>query len=759
MIDELNALLKKPKLLITMLGVALIPALYNLSFLGSMWDPYGQVDRLPVAVVNHDKTAKLGNKTFSIGKDMVDSMSKSKDLDYHFVTAQTAQKGLQKGDYYMVMTLPNDLSQKATTLLNDSPEKLTINYQTSKGHGMIASKMSEAVMDKLKERVASNVTKTYTSSVFKSLTNLQSGLQKASKGSQEIADGASNAAANSQLLANHLGKLSSSTRLLEQGSQQLSAGLDAYTGGVSQLTDGFGQLSAELPIYLNGVNRLTQGSYGLTNALTQIAQVTKTSPEQASGIQTLIKGLPQLNQAIQDLNNNVSGLQAFNVDKEGLEASLRAISLNAQQLIAEETAEQQEQLTALQRTKAFQSLTAEQQAELSGAITQNPSGKTNAAKALLSGVQDLSTKLTSMSMENQTGQLAQLQQGVKQLASQSGQILPESSRALLSLSTGISSVNQAVVGQLLTGSNQLSQGLGQLDEKNDDINTGISSLSKGVTALDNQSSQLTSGSYRLSDGLGELVTGADQLTQGGQKLSTGLSTLSSGALTLNDSLTKAEKQLSLVSVTPKNAQAVASPLQLRATDKDHVKTNGIAMAPYMIAVSLMVVALSTNVIFASSLSGRPVTTKRDWAKQKLVINGFISTLSSIILYIAIQFLGFEANDQLKTLAVIILSGWTLMALVTALVGWDNRYGSFAALVLLLLQVGSSGGSYPIELSGPFFRMLNPLLPMSYVVSGLRQTISLSGNVTQEVLVLLSFCVAFMGLALLIYRPQQTETTP
>ena len=105
MLAELKALLKSPKLWITIIGVSLIPALYNLIFLSSMWNPYGNVKHLPVAVVNKDKSASFQNKTLNIGHDMVDNMSKNKNLDYHFVTENEAQKGIEDGDYYMVITL------------------------------------------------------------------------------------------------------------------------------------------------------------------------------------------------------------------------------------------------------------------------------------------------------------------------------------------------------------------------------------------------------------------------------------------------------------------------------------------------------------------------------------------------------------------------------------------------------------------------------------------------------------------------------
>lgn len=96
MLEELKALIKNPKLIITMIGVALVPALYNLSFLGSMWDPYGRVNDLPIAVVNQDKPAKMADESLTIGDDMVDKMSKNKELDYHFVSSKSAQKGLKK---------------------------------------------------------------------------------------------------------------------------------------------------------------------------------------------------------------------------------------------------------------------------------------------------------------------------------------------------------------------------------------------------------------------------------------------------------------------------------------------------------------------------------------------------------------------------------------------------------------------------------------------------------------------------------------
>ncbi|EOI9092489.1 TPA: YhgE/Pip family protein [Streptococcus pyogenes] len=752
----MKTLIKNPKLMITMIGVALVPALYNLSFLGSMWDPYGRVNDLPIAVVNHDKPAKRADKSLTIGNDMVDKMSKSKDLEYHFVSAKQAQEGLKEGDYYMVITLPEDLSQRAATLLNPEPQKLTIRYQTSKGHGMVAAKMGETAMAKLKESVSQNITKTYTSAVFSSMTDLQSGLKEASAGSQALASGAKTAQAGSQTLSTNLAALTGASQQFQQGTGRLTSGLTTYTDGVNQVKNGLGTLSTDLPNYLNGVSRLSQGASQLNQGLSQLTQATTLSDEKAKGIQSLIVGLPVLNQGIQQLNTELSTLQPPNLNADELGNSLGAIAQAAKQVIAEETAAQNEELSALQATSVYQSLTAEQQGELAAALSQSDKSQTvSAAQTILSSVQTLSTSLQSLSQEDQSKQLEQLKEAVAQIANQSNQALPGASSALTELSTGLAKVNGSLNQQVLPGSNQLTTGLAQLNRYNTAIGSGVIKLSEGTNALSSKSGELLDGSHQLSEGATKLADSSSQLSQGGHQLTSGLTELSTGLSTLNGSLAKASQQLSLVSVTDKNAKAVAKPLVLNEKDKDGVKTNGIGMAPYMIAVSLMVVALSTNVIFANSLSGRPVKDKWDWAKQKFVINGFISTMGSIVLYLAIQLLGFEARYGMETLGFIMLSGWTFMALVTALVGWDDRYGSFASLVMLLLQVGSSGGSYPIELSGAFFQTLHPFLPMTYVVSGLRQTISLSGHIGVEVKVLTGFLLAFMVLSLLIYRPKKT----
>ncbi|MCI7676662.1 MAG: YhgE/Pip domain-containing protein [Streptococcus orisratti] len=772
MLEELKALMKSPKLWVTMIGVALIPALYNLSFLGSMWDPYGNVDNLPVAVVNQDKSSTLNNQTLSIGDDMVDSMSKNKALDYHFVSEKKAEEGLENGDYYMVITLPKDLSEKAASLLTDDPEKLTINYQTTVGRSFVASKMSESAMTKLKDTVSKNITTTYTKAVFKSMSSLQDGLQEASDGGNELLSGSKQLESGSQTITDNLNTAASGSQTLADGTATLSSGLTTYTNGVSTLASGANELNSNSVALISGiaqlkesstqVQRLVDGANSLTDGLQQLATSTTLSAEETENIQSLISGLPQLNAAIQQLNTSVSEVSS-NIDTTKISTALNDIASQATGILSAEEKDSSDRLAAIQATAAYQSLDASQQAELVNALNTSGNSVSQQAQQILKDAKAMQVALVALS--SLSSKVTELQAGVSQIASQSNLALPGSVAALTKLSAGLTKVNTVTTTQLVPGSSQIASGVSTLNTKlssgANELLTGattytnaVSQIASGANQLVANNNQLTSGASQLQSGAEALASGSSQLAAGSGTLTSGLTTLTSGLSTLSSSLTDASKQLSLVSVTNKNAKLVSNPVSTKETDNDSVKVNGIGMAPYMIAVSLMVVALSTNVIFASSLSGRPVKNRFEWAKQKFFINGLISTVGSLVLYGAIQFLGFEANYNLRTIMLVILSGWTLMALVTALVGWDDRYGSFISLLMLLLQVGSAGGSYPIELSPKFFQVVHPYLPMSYIVSGLRQTISMTGNISKEVGILSAFLLAFMVMAVLIYRPKK-----
>ena len=878
MFKEWKAIFKKPTFIIVMIGISLIPALYNIIFLSSMWDPYGQLSDLPVAVVNNDKEASYNGNTMAIGKDMVSNLKENKTLDFHFVDEEEGKKGLENGDYYMVVTLPSDLSEKAASILTDHPEQMQIDYQTSSGHSFIASKMSDSAMTQLKQSVSTNVTETYTKALFNKMIDLKDGMSQAASGSEKLTDGANQLVAGSQTLTTNLHSLADSSLTFSNGTEQFTKGLSSYvsgveqlhlglgnfnsglvtyTGAVSQLDSGLGQLSSKSPELLRGINQLYTGVESYTGGVSQLnaalnqfssgvsaytngvgnlaiganqlsnqSATLRMSVEQLSeGIQQLSSKLDALSEQKDQINQLSSGLNQLNQviqnidvgDTKQLDSVLSSIVSLSNQMLASAQSDKATTLANIQSTAAYQSLTSEQQAEISASVSQNSTDSIQSAQSIVALVQGLQGSLENL--QNQSSNLSTLK-------NQANQVLPLASTSLTGLSSGLTEIQGAVASklvpasqsiasgvnaytkgvdkvsqgasqlseknailtssldQLVSGSNTLTQksssltaGVGQLVEKTPELVSGIEKLSTGSNQLNqksqelmagvdklqsgsgqlaDKSSQLLSGASQLENGANKLADGAGKLAEGGTKLTSGLEGLQTGLASLGQGLGNASDQLKLASTESKNAEILSNPLNLSKTDNDQVPVNGIAMAPYMISVALFVAAISTNMIFAKLPSGRHPESRWAWLKSRAEINGIIAVLAGILVYGGVHLIGLTANHEMRTFILIILTSLVFMSMVTALTTWNSRIGAFFSLILLLLQLASSAGTYPLALTNDFFRAINPWLPMSYSVSGLRQTISMTGNIHHQVIFLAVILALFIGLGMLAYQPKKME---
>ena len=878
MFKEWKAIFKKPTFIIVMIGISLIPALYNIIFLSSMWDPYGQLSDLPVAVVNNDKEASYNGNSMSIGKYMVSNLEQNKSLDFHFVDEEEGKKGLENGDYYMVVTLPSDLSEKAASILTDHPEKMQIDYQTSSGHSFIASKMSDSAMTQLKQSVSTNVTETYTKALFNKMVDLKDGMSQVASGSEKLTDGANKLVAGSQTLTTNLNSLADSSLTFSNGTEQFTKGLSSYvsgveqlhlglgnfnsglvtyTGAVSQLDSGLGQLSSKSPELVGGINQLYTGVESYTGGVSQlnaglnqfssgVSAYTNGVGSLATGANklsnqsaTLRMGVEQLSEGIQQLSSKLdasseqkdqmnqlsSGLNQLNQaiqnidvgDTKQLDSVLSSIVSLSNQMLASAQSDKATTLASIQSTAAYQSLTSEQQAEISASVSQNSTDSIQSAQSIIALVKGLQGSLENL--QNQSSNLSTLK-------NQSNQVLPLASTSLTGLSSGLTEIQGAVTSklvpasqsitagvnaytagvdkvsqgasqlseknstltgsldQLVSGSNTLTQksskltagvsqlvektpelvsgieklstGSNQLNQKSQELIAGVDKLQSGSSQLADKSSQLISGASQLESGANKLADGAGKLAEGGTKLTSGLEGLQTGVASLGQGLSNASDQLKSSSTESKNAEILSNPLNLSKTDNDQVPVNGIAMAPYMISVALFVAAISTNMIFAKLPSGRHPESRWAWLKSRAEINGIIAVLAGILVYGGVHLIGLTANHEMRTFILIILTSLVFMSMVTALTTWNSRIGAFFSLILLLLQLASSAGTYPLALTNDFFRAINPWLPMSYSVSGLRQTISMTGNIHHQVVFLAVILALFIGLGMLAYQPKKME---
>ena len=325
--QEWRKLFKNKILLIVTVAVIAIPTIYTTLFLGSMWDPYGNIDKLPVAVINHDVPVTYADKELDIGKNLMDELKDNDALDFRFPSETEAQQGLKDGTYYMVITIPEDFSAHAASLTDANPEKMTLAYETNPGTNYIASKMSETAMKELESSVREEVTKTYTEVLFDKLAEVGDGMQEAADGSGELKDGADQLADGSQTITDNLQVLADSALVFADGSRELEVGLDQYTDGVSAAAAGAEELQSGVNALDSGVNDAQKGGADLASGaadvddnmtalnagLSELNAAASALPDAADalndGAASLSDGAAQLSGGIASLSDGAAGLK------------------------------------------------------------------------------------------------------------------------------------------------------------------------------------------------------------------------------------------------------------------------------------------------------------------------------------------------------------------------------------------------------------------------------------------------------------------
>lgn len=769
---------------VVLAAIIVIPMLYSGIFLGSMWDPYGNADKIPVAVVNEDNKVTYNGSSLHIGEDLVANLKKAKEMDFCFVDAAKASQGLKDGSYYMIITIPENFSSNATTLMDKHPKKMELRYTTNPGTNYIASKMDETAIAKIREQISATVTKTYADTLFSNVQVLSSGLKTAGKGSQKIQNGLSDSIAGNQTITDNLNTLASSTLTFQDGSETLKQGLQAYTDGVAQLQQGSEQLMQSSAVLNQGVNALAQGTSDLHK-----------------GSSRVLSGMQELSTAIKSSTDSHADLLAYLHEKNtGSADSLKQVTQGAaaleaqlQTIINKNTDASQRLNAAAQKLKdlhAYEDTVnqlTEAAADMNDLNQQYAVLKTGLSKlskgseemtALLSGndqaltqlQQGLSTVQRSLDAQGSTAEAMGLIQGMQQL--QSG--LADADKALSgeqglasgihaytkgvdTIRNGLSTLSQkstaltAGAAQLQTGTTQLNSAIPALQGGITQLLTGSDSLYQGASALNSSSPTLLNGSAQLQGGASQISSGAQQLAQGSNTLGGGLLQLKDGSHTLTSSLHKGAEESS-VSATQNTKEMLAQPVVTTHQELSNVENNGTAMAPYMMSVGLYVACMAFTLMYPLlKNTGKTTSGLRMWACKASVMYT-VSTLMAVIMISVLMLVnGLSPYQTLLTFAMAALVSAGFMSMIVFFNITCGKIGSFIVLIFMVLQLGGAAGTYPIETSSGFYNAIHPFMPFSYSVHAFRNTLAIGGSITPDILVFAGMLVVFSVLSILFYR--------
>lgn len=822
-------------LLLSVIVICFIPFLYSIFFLKSVWDPYGSTQNLPVAVVNEDRAVKYQGQTLKVGAQLVQELRKNKQLKWEIVSKQTAKEGLAHRKYYTVVTIPKDFSKNAATVLDQSPKKMELKYETNGSLNYIGQVISEMAMTKLNQKIRAQVTHAYATTMIKLVKQVGTGFNQAASGAKQIstgmvtlnsgtnqfvagvstvnngvqtlqaavtplASGASQLASGSTtlasgvnqytsgvgLLAAGLTKLSANSAALNAGTATLASGVNQYTSGVDQLGSGLTTLKKNSARLRSGADSLNQRASQLSNGASRLNATVNSSlgsldftgimsamnqaSQMKSSLASLQSGLTQAQNALSAVSTEANQLKTASSALSGVSSAASslsevyqndtAIAQSAGDLAKSTTdANTKAQLDAIAQ-KAQLNVTTIQDLGLETALSQVNSLSTSLSdlQSQLNNLANLQTTLsggqTTLKQANQLltilqgyqgalsampRQLAALKQATNSLASGAASLQSGMSTAQAGINQYTAGVDTAASGasqlsansaSLTNGANQLQSGVSQYTAGVNQANAGTGQLTANSAALVSGANQLATALIQLNAKVPSLVSGVSALASGTQKLVdnspalvAGTAKLNAGAGELADKLISGAEKVNAVQPSKKAAKMFAAPTTVKHTNYSYVPNYGHALAPYVLSVALYVGALIFNFVYPIrrvALFGRKASA---WWASKLAVGMTSVTVMALAEGGIMMLLGLQVLHVPSFFWTLILFGWASMAVVMFLSMTFDNPGRFVAMVLLMLQLGGSGGTFPMQVTMKFYNVIHWYLPMTYSILGLRNGIS------------------------------------
>ena len=843
--QEWKNILKNHWIQIVLVALILIPSIYTVVFLGSMWDPYGNSGDLPVAVVNKDKAVEYNDKKLDVGDQLVKKLKDNDSLDFHFVNSKEANKGLKNGDYYMVITIPSNFSKNATTLLDKNPKKMVLNYTTNPGTNYVASKMDDSAIARIKAEVSASVTKTYAETIFTSIGTMSDGFAEASDGTQQLSDGMTQLEDGNKTISDNLKVLASSCLTFKDGTNTLTKGLKDYTNGVVtvnngiyQLKTGVGTLGSATPTLASGVSDLNTGAQalnkgvsdytaGVSQALVGVNQLVENNTALNAGVKALGEGAEKLvagNQQVVDgvkklqenletskktmaasqdsltqlsdgktsLDNYATLIKTLNASgdaqKQGIASKLLTSGMSRAEIDAYDltnyfpvdkykdgVASYMDSVATYTTgaSTAINTLSSSTKSSLNdldaalngGTLTDG----TKVPTGLVSGTQTVQAGLNEVNAKVNGGKYVTVDNdgNIKQVTVDSKDALVAGVQAY---TAGVDSLQKGLT-QIADNNTALTSGATALADGTSKLNSNVPELTKGITALTSGVDQLATGTStlvsnnatlmnganQLSDGAGQISDGASKLAAGSDTLGDGIKSAADGVTTLNGAL-KSGAEESKIDSTDKTTDMVATPVETSHKEISKVENNGHAMAPYMMSVGLYVTCLAFALMYPIRHGIKKAENAWKYWASKATVMYTVSTLAAIVMVTALRLInGFEPVNLGLTYLLAILVSAAFMSLVMLLSLTTGFIGDFLLLVFMIVNLGGSAGTYPLDTGPAIYKAIHKFVPYTYSVDGFRKTISMTApSISVEIAVFAGILIVCSLLTVVYFKYKNKE---
>lgn len=585
------ALFRRPMFVLSVLAIVLVPSLYAVFYISSLWDPYGHLDRLPAALVNLDRGVIRAGRDINVGNTTIHLLTEHPP--FHFVqlpSVEAADEALRSGKVYFALIIPGDFSERAITAGPDEPAEFTL--RVAEGDSYMGATISKRFGSELAHTLNEQLNRERWALIqgdpaVPSGISVRAAIAQLRDGSQRVHEGA---------------------QRVQAGAGQVDRGLDKAADGTTRLNDAIGQIAAGVRVMrgrLPPETRLQELADGSTAAL--------------AGEEKLEAGINQL----------VPGGQRLDQGADALRRGAAKVPFAGHRLSA-------------------------------------------GAAQLENGMATLETNLVLVAA------------GGRQL------------------DTGLAQLNDGI--QPLTG------GILQLE-------TGLDTMIARLPAADpatagtTAASQLRNGGGELTNGMARLREGSRQLVEGSRDLEAGSASLALGLDRLNTSFTEGFGDADI--------GGLAAPVRMKLETSTPLPNNGTAFSPYFAALTLWLGGIMITFVFHCR---RLIESMREaprwvwWATKAFVPLGLGALqATTVVVVLHFGFGIFFVHPCLVWLAAI-LGSFTFVSLILLLIAVFGDAGRLPAVILLILQLASAGGIYPVELSGRFYETIHPFMPFTALVN-------------------------------------------
>ncbi|MFC0300628.1 YhgE/Pip family protein [Virgibacillus soli] len=746
-------------------GLIILPSLYAWFNIKASWDPYAQTDQIPVGIVNEDVGATVRDDDIHVGDQLVDTLKKNNSFEWHFVNEENAMDRLEYGDYYATVIIPKDFSEKLATVISDHPEKAHVKYFVNEKINAIAPKITDKGASVIVEQISSEFISTVNGIIFdifnqigieleKDLPDIQNFEKYVFTLEDKLPDIHHMLEDTSKDASSAMNLIAKAEKAVPEVKKGVRDGLKIVRDAQDYLNVSQKKLDELAPLVKEDVRNVQDLSQRVNEFLSSIDESNVDLTPGKELVASLDKRLAETIETIDTIVANLS-----NVQETPGESAVPPVKNELGDTIDTKLNEIMEHLNEISQQLKTQEKGGND-AALPGEDIGQPEDSNkqlhdvvNVIDQLLGDMKGEGTEQgNNANIADAVQKLETLRTGLQQLRDQAAEIT-----TFLNDKEVEAKENFALIQDLAKKtSNRLDTFVNEFDEKIEPrikttmVNAKdlLANTEKMLTNIDKIMPQVES---LLASTSGKIVKGNEML----KKALGGYPYVNQKVQEIADRIRTLGEQADIheiIQMLRNNPEAergfFKEPVVLDANKVFPIKNYGTGMTPFYTVLAIWVGGLLLISLLSTDVHAREAFTGRVMYFGRLFTFMTIAILQTLIVTIGDMIIvGVTVHDPLWFVIFGIFISIVFILIIYTLVSVFGDVGKALAIVLLVLQIAGSGGTYPVVLLPKFFQAINPFLPFTYAVGLMREAVG--GIVWEKALHDMMF-LAVIGIAVVLF---------